>query len=95
MSKNTDDTGMIEALLQRLNEFRLPRLLELQDRVNSGETLTEYDLSFLENVLEEVHSIEGLIKRHPEVQPLAAKAIALYHDIVAKGLENESKTSGR
>ena len=40
-------------------------------------------------------SIEGLVKRHPEVQPLVAKVTGLYSDIVAKGLENESKAPGR
>ena len=34
MSNDTEDTGMIEALLQRLNDFRLPRLLELKERVD-------------------------------------------------------------
>jgi hypothetical protein len=90
MSDKTEDTGTIEAILQRLNDFRLPRLLELKGRVDSGETLTEYDLEFLEHVLEDGHYIQGLIDRHPEVQPLAAQVIALYHHIVAKGLENES-----
>jgi hypothetical protein len=94
MSDKTEDTGVIEAVLQRLNDFRLPRLLELKERVDGGETLTEYDLEFLEHVLEDGRSVEGIIKRRPEVQPLAAKVIALYHDIVARGLENESKHSG-
>jgi hypothetical protein len=95
MSDKTEDTGVIEAVLQRLNDFRLPRLLELKERVDRGETLTDHDMEFLEHVLEDGRSVEGLIKRRPEVQPLAAKVIALYHDIVAKGLENESKNQAR
>ena len=63
--------------------------------VDAGETLTESDMEFLERVLEDGRSIEGLVKRHPEVQPLVAKVTGLYHDIVAKGLENESKSAGR
>jgi len=94
MSKSTEDTGMIEAVLQRLNDFRLPRLLELQERVEGGETLTEYDLEFLEHVLEDARAVEGLIRRNPEVQPLAARVTALYHDIVARGLENASRPTG-
>lgn len=94
MSDKTEDTGVIEAILQRLNDFRLPRLLELKERVDGGETLTEYDLEFLEHVLEDGRSVEGIIKRRPEVQPLAAKVIALYHAIVAQGLANETKRQG-
>lgn len=95
MSDRTEDTGVIEAMLQRLNDFRLPRLLELKERVDSGETLTAYDIEFLEHVLEDARTAEGLIQRRPEIQPLAAKVTALYHDIIAKGLENETRNQNR
>ncbi|HEY6132287.1 MAG TPA: hypothetical protein VIV27_09715 [Halioglobus sp.] len=94
MSNDTEDTGVIEALLQRLNDFRLPRLLELKERVEGGETLAEYDLEFLEHSLEEAQSSRALIDRHPEVQPLAGKLTALYHEITSKALENEQKKQG-
>jgi hypothetical protein len=95
MSNDTEDTGIIEALLQRLNDFRLPRLLELKGRVDAGETLTGSDMDFLEQSLEDANSTRALIDRHPEVQPLAVKLTALYHDIIAGGLENEKKAEGR
>jgi len=95
MSNDTEDTGMIEALLQRLNDFRLPRLLELKERVTGGETLDEYDLEFLAQALEDGHDNQALIDRHPELQALAAKMIALYHEITAKALENETKSQDR
>lgn len=91
MDKDTKDAGTLEALLQRLNDFRIPRLLELQQRVGEGEALTDYDIEFLERVLEDARSFEGLIKRHPEVQPLVAKVTALYHDITSKALQNAQK----
>ena len=50
MSNDTEDTGMIEALLQRLNDFRLPPLLELKVRVDRGETLRDSDIEFLGSV---------------------------------------------
>jgi hypothetical protein len=92
MSDNTEDTGIIEALLQRLNDFRLPRLLELKERVEHGGTLGEYDIEFLEQVLEDAHSGQALSDRRPEMQPLVAKLTALYHEITAKALENEKKS---
>ena len=94
MSNDTEDTGMIEALLQRLNDFRLPRLLELKERVDRGETMSEYDIEFLEGVLEDAHHAVPLSDRHKELQPLAAKMTALYQEITAKALENETKSQG-
>jgi hypothetical protein len=93
-TRETQDDGVIEALLQRLNDFRLPRLLELKERVDRGETLTDSDLELLERVLDDTRSVHALIDRNPEVQPLYAKATALYHEITTKGLENEQKHSG-
>ena len=92
MTNETQDIGEIEAILQRLNDFRLPRLLELKGRVDSGETLTEYDLQFLERIQEDARSIRSLVDRRPEVQPLYAEAMELYHEIITKGLGNESKS---
>jgi hypothetical protein len=91
MSNDTEDTGIIEVLLQRLNDFRLPRLLELKARVDAGEALTDYDLEFLERALDDAHAAIPYTDRRPELQPLAVKMTALYHEIIAKGLDNEQK----
>jgi|APLow6443716910_1056828.scaffolds.fasta_scaffold1009504_1 hypothetical protein len=94
MANDTEDTGTIEALLQRLNEVRLPRLLELKERMDAGEVPSDYDLEFLEQVLEDSRSMQALIKRHPEVQTLVAKVTALYHEITTKAVENAAKNPG-
>ena len=92
MSNETEDIGELEAVLQRFNDFRLPRLLEIKGRVDEGEILTDYDLDYLERVMEDARLVHGLADRRPEVQPLYAKATALYHEITEKGLENQSKS---
>ena len=47
MTKETDDIGVIEAVLERLNEARIPRMLEMKERLDSGELLTDYDMEML------------------------------------------------
>ena len=91
MSTEEEDIGVIEALLQRLNDFRLPRLLELKERVDNGGVIEDYDLDFLERVLEDARSAHSFVDRRPEVQPLYAEVTALYHEITTKALENASK----
>ena len=95
MSHETDDTGVIEVVLQRLNDFRIPRLLDMKERVDRGELLTAYDMEMLEELLQDNRSIQPLVHRHPEIQLVYAKATDLYHDITSKGLENEQKSQGK
>lgn len=89
MSNPSTDQGTIQALLDRLNHLRLPRALELKSRVDSGETLGNNDLEFLERVLEDAGNAHKLIQRHPELHDLATRLVSLYSEITAKALENE------
>ena len=52
MAQDPTDTGTSQALLDRLVHSRLPRTLELKQRVDAGDRLTDTDLEFLKDLLE-------------------------------------------
>jgi len=85
------EAGTIQVLLQRLNDFRLPKALDLKKKVDRGEKLDSYDIEFLETVLADATSAQGLAAKHPEFRPLVGKLMGLYSEITTKGLENEQK----
>jgi hypothetical protein len=87
----SEDAGTIQALLERLNTQRLPRALELKEKVNRGERLDTADIQFLQRVLEDASSAQRLAAKHGEFQELVGRLISLYSEITSKGLENEKK----
>jgi hypothetical protein len=85
------EAGTIQVLLQRLNNFRLPKALDLKKKVERGEKLDSNDIEFLETVLADATSAQGLVAKHPDLNVLVSKLIGLYSEITSKGLENEQK----
>ena len=91
MAQDPTDTGTSQALLDRLVHSRLPRTLELKQRVDAGDRLTDTDLEFLKDLLEDAQMSQQFIARHPELHDLGGRLVQLYEDIVKKAVENESK----
>jgi len=85
------EAGTIQVLLQRLNDFRLPKALDLKKKVDRGEKLDGSDIDFLETVLADATKAQELVSSHPEFKSLVGMLITLYGEITTKALENEQK----
>lgn len=86
-----DDLGTIQALLERFNKERLPRAIEIKERVDQGECLTDYDIEFLERVFRDSNENRQYYAKFPEYMDIVSNSIHIYEDIMAKALENEQK----
>jgi ATP-dependent helicase/DNAse subunit B len=87
--KSSNDDGVITVMLERFNKERLPRLLRLKEKVDSGEKLGDMDLDFLQDIAKNSKHTVPLADRNPEYQDLMAKVIRLYHEITEQALKNE------
>lgn len=95
MAKPLKDAGMIQLLLKRLNEERLPEALRLQDKVNRGECLTEYELRFMKSVIADTGQARRLAAKYPEYESLVNRVAELYNGIAQRAAENQQAASGR
>ena len=93
MSQQTDDTATLQALLDRLVKFRLPRAMALKERVDAGERMTDADIAFMKEALEDAQDGQHFVARNPEFHALGGELVKLYEEIVEKATENEKKAA--
>jgi hypothetical protein len=94
MNDTTAAQNLIEVLVQRFETEHLERILALRDSVVAGQTLTDYEQAFLEDVCQEAMDSKYLVDRFPEYQPLYARVVNLYHEITSRALANEQQQTG-
>lgn len=89
MTELSKENGVIMALEERFEKLRLPRLLTLKDKVDTGGVLDDTELAFLEQVISDAMRSKSLMDRHPEWQQFCAYVVHLYEEITEKALRNE------
>lgn len=89
MTDLSADLGVVTVLIERLEKYRLPRVLEMKERVDRGEKLGDTELEFLSEVFEDAGKVGALLDKHPEYQEIATRMLSLYKEITERALENE------
>ena len=92
VSDSSSELAVIYALIERFEKQRLPRLLEIKNRVDGGGVLTEIDIQFMFEIANDAQRSKRLIDRHPEWHSFCAEVIHLFEEVMEKALENETKS---
>ena len=92
MDNNIKDKAVLEALVDRFEKQRLPRLLDIKKNVDQGGTLSEYDMVFLEELFKDARGNDKYLQAaDDDLKSLMMKVLALYQEITDKAMENEKK----
>jgi hypothetical protein len=86
MAEASKDTGVVLALIEHFETQRLSRALEIMDRIDRGQFLSELDMAFLKQVFEDAQHVKALAHKHPEWQPMVARAFTLYREVTENAL---------
>jgi hypothetical protein len=87
---DVNDYAVLKTLLDRLLRFRLPRALDLKQRVDAGDRLGDADIDFLKRALEDAKQGQRFVARNPQFHALGAQIVQLYDAIVSRAMKNEA-----
>ena len=87
------EEALIVVILERFTKIRVPKVLAIKEKVEKGETLSDMDIEFFEEVFADIRSNQHLVDGNEELQTLAAKFIHINKEITDKALANENEKS--
>ena len=95
MAYSLENEGILVTVLERFEKHRLPRIIDIKNLVDQGGVLSDYDIDFLEEVLQDTKQYEPFVEGHAEYRELFARTVHLYNEITSKALENEKRAVNR
>jgi len=85
--------GIMQTLLLEFELHRLPRLLRLKDKVDSGVAINEVDFDFLCKEINDACVTKHLTVNFPELEEFCLQMGHLFKELCDKAVENEKAYS--
>jgi len=83
--------GVFHSLMLEFERHRLPRLLRLKAKVDSGEAINDVDFDFLCKEVNDACTIKHLIVSYPELEEFCLYLGHMFKEICDRAVENEKR----
>jgi hypothetical protein len=93
VAAHVDEERVLRALLINFEKHRLPRVLDIKEKVDRGEVLNDWEVAFLEGAITEAMRAKASVDRHPKFQAVYARAVRLYDEVTVQALKNEQRSN--
>ena len=92
MNESVKQQAIKQALFERFEKHRLPRILDIKKSVDAGHPLSKMDTEFLEELIHDAQDNKHYVAESPEdIQVLFTKVIQLYKEIIETALKIETQ----
>jgi hypothetical protein len=81
--------GVFHSLMLEFELHRLPRLLRLKDKVDSGKAINDVDFEFLCKEIKDACMTKHLTVNYPELEEFCLRLGHLYKELCDEAVENE------
>ncbi len=92
MNRSIEDIGVLTVVLESFGKRTLPRIFHIKKLIEEGGTLSDSQIEFLDEALDEAKGYTDFVDEHPAFKGLFSRVAHLYNVITKQALENEKLT---
>jgi len=85
------DKGTLVVLFNSYKNLRLPRARTIKNKLDNGDVLNDFDIKFLNSMLDDAHHLLSLQHENPEIGPILEELFSFYDNISKEALYNEEQ----
>ncbi len=94
MNHSFENLGVLTVVLDSFGKRTLPRIFDIKKMIDDGGTLSDSNIDFLDEALNQAKEYGSYVDEHPAFRGLFSRVAHLYNEITTQALENEKLLPG-
>lgn len=95
MAELSVEDGVLAAMEEDFVKHKVPRILDIKEKLTGGATLDNWDIEFLEEAFNDALRVRPVVNHHPELQAMYGRVVSLYREIMELAQRNEQSGAAK